>query len=90
MTFTFPFVDDCAPMKRKTLWFGILACCQPVGIALGFIVGGSVAEAVGWQHVFFIEVGTEVGSEGFACHQPQAVGAALGYCVTGSVAKAVS
>lgn len=30
MTLTFPFIDDVAPARHKTLWFGCLGLAQPV------------------------------------------------------------
>eukprot|EP00798_Chlamydomonas_sp_ICE-L_P003863 gene3863-13926_t len=59
-TLTFPFIDDCAPSESKTLWFGCLALCQPVGVALGFMVGGLVAEEIGWRNVFLIQAGMAI------------------------------
>ena len=56
MSLSFPFIDDVAPAKHKTLWFGILGLTQPVGIALGYIAIGQVATASSWRASFFVEV----------------------------------
>lgn len=56
MSLTFPFIDDVAPAKHKTLWFGILGLTQPVGIALGYIAMGAIASATTWRVAFFVEV----------------------------------
>lgn len=56
MTLTFPFIDDVAPAKHKTLWIGILGLTQPVGIALGYIAMGAIASATTWRVAFFVEV----------------------------------
>lgn len=56
MTLTFPFIDDVAPPRHRTLWFGVLGMCQPVGIAIGYIGMGGVASAVSWQAAFWVQV----------------------------------
>ncbi|GAX76552.1 hypothetical protein CEUSTIGMA_g3998.t1 [Chlamydomonas eustigma] len=56
MTLTFPFIDDIAPAKHKTLWFGVLALAQPVGIALGYIAIAYIAAVTNWRMAFFTEV----------------------------------
>jgi|LauGreDrversion2_5_1035112.scaffolds.fasta_scaffold175228_1 MFS family permease len=57
MTLTFPFIDDVAPAKNKTLWFGVLGLTQPVGIAVGYIALGQIASASEWPVAFYTEVG---------------------------------
>ena len=56
MTLTFPFIDDVAPAKNKTLWFGVLGLTQPVGIAIGYIALGQIASASSWPVAFYAEV----------------------------------
>lgn len=56
MTLTFPFIDDVAPARHKTLWFGVLGLTQPVGIAVGYIAMGQIASAAGWRMAFYAEV----------------------------------
>lgn len=50
-----PFIDDVAPPDRKALWLAVFYACIPVGYALGFLYGGTVAVAVGWRLAFAIE-----------------------------------
>ena len=50
-----PFIDDAAPPERKTLWLAVFYACIPVGYALGFLYGGTVAVAVGWRVAFALE-----------------------------------
>ena len=50
-----PFIDDAAPPERKTLWLAVFYACIPVGYALGFLYGGTVAVAVGWRAAFALE-----------------------------------
>ena len=50
-----PFIDDVAPPERKTLWLAVFYACIPVGYALGFLYGGTVALAVGWRAAFAVE-----------------------------------
>jgi MFS family permease len=38
-----PFIDDNAPKEHKALWLGMFFACIPVGYALGFLYGGTVA-----------------------------------------------
>ncbi|KAG1661260.1 hypothetical protein FOA52_003718 [Chlamydomonas sp. UWO 241] len=55
MTLTFPFIDDVAPVRHRTLWFGCLGLCQPVGVALGYIAMGAVASGLGWRAAFYVQ-----------------------------------
>jgi MFS family permease len=50
-----PFIDDAAPRNRKTLYLAMFYACIPVGYALGFLYGGTVAVAVGWRTAFMLE-----------------------------------
>ncbi len=47
--------DDYAPEKSKSKWFAMFYLCIPVGFALGYILGGLAAPALGWRAAFFIE-----------------------------------
>ena len=50
-----PFIDDVAPKARKTRWLAVFYLCIPVGVASGFIYGGSVGANLGWRWAFAIE-----------------------------------
>ncbi|GAX76565.1 hypothetical protein CEUSTIGMA_g4011.t1 [Chlamydomonas eustigma] len=56
-TLTFPYIDDVAPPKHRTLWFGVLGLCQPVGIAIGYIGMGSVGSGISWRAAFWVQAG---------------------------------
>jgi MFS family permease len=53
MIFTFPFLDDIAPLKWAALWFAIVSLTQPLGVALGYIAIGSIASASSWPIAFY-------------------------------------
>lgn len=38
LTLTFTFVDEVAPLARKSLWFGVLGTFPSLGIALGYVL----------------------------------------------------
>lgn len=50
-----PPADDYAPAAVKASWFAAFYLCIPVGFALGYIVGGLVAPALGWRWAFILE-----------------------------------
>jgi MFS family permease len=50
-----PYINDAAPPDRKTLWLAVFYACIPVGYALGFLYGGTVAVAFGWRVAFALE-----------------------------------
>ncbi|KAF3669842.1 putative sphingolipid transporter spinster -like protein 3 [Capsicum annuum] len=50
-----PFIDDNAPVARKTAWLGIFYMCIPTGIAVGYVYGGLVGDHLGWRWAFWIE-----------------------------------
>jgi MFS family permease len=50
-----PFIDDYAPMGQKTRWLAIFYASIPVGYALGFLYGGTVAVYVGWRMAFMLQ-----------------------------------
>jgi len=47
-------LSDCYPAARRAAVLGIFYAAIPVGSALGYIVGGLVGEAYGWQAAFFV------------------------------------
>jgi predicted MFS family arabinose efflux permease len=47
-------IDDVAKPAQKGRWMAIFSAAIPVGSALGYIVGGSVARAHGWRSAFFV------------------------------------
>ncbi|XP_024959827.1 probable sphingolipid transporter spinster homolog 2 [Cynara cardunculus var. scolymus] len=50
-----PFIDDNAPVSQRSAWLGIFYMCIPSGVALGYVYGGLVGDAVGWRQAFFGE-----------------------------------
>ena len=50
-----PFLDAKSPPNRRAAWLALFYSFMPVGIALGFAVGGSVGLAVGWRAAFVTE-----------------------------------
>ena len=50
-----PFIDDYAPRDSKTRWLAIFYASIPVGYALGFLYGGTVAVYVGWRMAFILQ-----------------------------------
>ncbi|GAX76566.1 hypothetical protein CEUSTIGMA_g4012.t1 [Chlamydomonas eustigma] len=54
---SFPYIDDVAPPKYRTLWFGILGICQPVGIAVGYIGFGDMGLQNTWRSAFWLQAG---------------------------------
>ncbi|KAI3961743.1 hypothetical protein MKW92_018555 [Papaver armeniacum] len=55
MSLAAPFIDDNAPVARKTFCLGLFYMCIPVGIALGYVYGGFVASHLNWRCAFFGE-----------------------------------
>ena len=53
MVFTFPFLDDIAPIKWAAVWFSIVSLTQPLGVALGYIAIGSIASGSSWPISFY-------------------------------------
>jgi MFS transporter, Spinster family, sphingosine-1-phosphate transporter len=49
-----PFIDDAAPVNRKTSWLAAFFLCIPVGYAVGYIYGGIAASALGWRVAFLV------------------------------------
>ena len=47
-------ISDYFPPERRATAFAILFLGSSVGIALGFLLGGSIAESLGWRAAFFI------------------------------------
>lgn len=52
-----PFIDDAAPPARKSRWLAAFYLCIPVGVALGYVVGGVTSSALGWRAPFFVSAG---------------------------------
>mmetsp|Transcript_11756 Transcript_11756/g.16314 ORF Transcript_11756/g.16314 Transcript_11756/m.16314 type:complete len:479 (-) Transcript_11756:39-1475(-) len=48
------FIDDIAPPKKRSIWFGVFYSALPVGAALGYGVAGFLS-SVGWRYNFFLE-----------------------------------
>ncbi|XP_026377282.1 probable sphingolipid transporter spinster homolog 2 [Papaver somniferum] len=55
MSLAAPFIDDNAPVARKTFCLGLFYMCIPVGIAFGYVYGGFVASHLNWRCAFFGE-----------------------------------
>ncbi len=47
-------IDDLAAAGQKGRWMSIFNAALPIGSALGFVVGGVVEHAYGWQAAFFV------------------------------------
>ena len=50
-----PFLDARAPPGRRAAWLALFYAFMPVGVALGFAVGGGVGLALGWRAAFVTE-----------------------------------
>lgn len=77
-------IDDVAPEERRTRWLAIFHIAAPVGSALGYIVGGFVAQHWGWHSAFFVGglPGLILGVMLMASHEPARRSSAKAY--TGS------
>lgn len=66
-------IDDVAPDARRTRWLAIFHIAAPVGSALGYIVGGFVAQHWGWHTAFFVGglPGLILGVMVFASQEPE-------------------
>lgn len=66
-------IDDVAPEERRTRWLAIFHIAAPVGSALGYIVGGAVAQHWGWHAAFFVGglPGLILGVMVLASHEPE-------------------
>ncbi|XP_075505142.1 putative sphingolipid transporter spinster homolog 2 isoform X1 [Primulina tabacum] len=49
-----PFIDDNAPVARRTAWLGAFYMCIPTGIAVGYVYGGWIGQ-YGWRWAFWVE-----------------------------------
>jgi MFS transporter, Spinster family, sphingosine-1-phosphate transporter len=47
-------IDDISTRESKNRWLSIFYVAIPVGSALGFLIGGQLAERFGWRYAFFI------------------------------------
>jgi MFS family permease len=45
---------DLFPIKQRGRAMGVYYLALPVGTALGFVLGGTIADALGWRAVFFV------------------------------------
>ncbi|CAM8907847.1 hypothetical protein QQ045_009873 [Rhodiola kirilowii] len=50
-----PFIDDNAPVAKKTAWLAVFYMCIPTGIALGYVYGGVVGGNYSWRWAFWGE-----------------------------------
>uniref|UniRef100_A0A7N0T5F5 Major facilitator superfamily (MFS) profile domain-containing protein n=1 Tax=Kalanchoe fedtschenkoi TaxID=63787 RepID=A0A7N0T5F5_KALFE len=50
-----PFIDDNAPVAKKTAWLAMFYMCIPTGIALGYVYGGVVGSNMNWRWAFWGE-----------------------------------
>lgn len=49
-----PFIDDNAPVAKKTVWLGVFYMCLPSGYAIGYVYGGWVGH-YNWRYAFWGE-----------------------------------
>jgi MFS family permease len=47
-------IADLFPIKERGRAMGVYYLALPVGTALGYVLGGSIADALGWPAVFFV------------------------------------
>lgn len=47
-------IADLFPIKRRGRAIGMYQLALPVGTALGYILGGKIADAMGWKAVFYV------------------------------------
>ncbi|KDD74371.1 hypothetical protein H632_c1363p0, partial [Helicosporidium sp. ATCC 50920] len=52
-----PFADDTAPPGRGALWLSLYFLCLPLGVAVGYFVGGQVGLALNWRAAFWLLAG---------------------------------
>ncbi|XP_022158936.1 probable sphingolipid transporter spinster homolog 2 isoform X2 [Momordica charantia] len=50
-----PFIDDNAPVDKKTAWLAAFYMCIPTGYAIGYLYGGFVGQHLGWRYAFWGE-----------------------------------
>lgn len=62
--------DDRAPPARKYMWLGMMYQCAPLGFALGYIIGGSIAAASNWRVPFFVDAALMVPIVAWCCFAP--------------------
>jgi MFS family permease len=48
-------IDNVAPAKSRTTWLSIFFAAIPCGYAVGYVVGGSLAEYATWRLTFVLE-----------------------------------
>jgi MFS transporter, Spinster family, sphingosine-1-phosphate transporter len=47
-------ISDLFPIKRRGRAMGVYYLALPVGTALGYMIGGKIADTLGWKAVFFV------------------------------------
>ena len=47
-------ISDLFPVKERGRAMGVYYLALPVGTALGYMLGGTIADALGWRAVFFV------------------------------------
>jgi len=50
-------IDDVAPKEKKGKYLAIFFVAQPIGAALGYLLGGAIEHAYGWRYAFFLAGG---------------------------------
>lgn len=50
-------LDDVAPKEKKGTYLAIFFVAQPIGAALGYLLGGAIEHAYGWRYAFFMAGG---------------------------------
>ena len=50
-------LDDVAPKEKKSRYLAIFFVAQPIGAALGYLLGGAIEHAYGWRYAFFLAGG---------------------------------
>ncbi len=53
-------IDDLTPIHRKGKALAVFFLAQPLGAALGFLIGGAIAKPLGWRSAFFFTGGPGV------------------------------
>ncbi|WP_192812857.1 MFS transporter [Rhizorhabdus wittichii] len=53
----FGIARERSPCDRMPLWIGVLAGCYSASGAVGFLLGGVLAETAGWQAIFYVTSG---------------------------------
>lgn len=59
-------IDDVSPPTRKGRNLSVFYVAQPIGAALGYLIGGAIEHAYGWRYAFYLAGGPGL-LLGFAC-----------------------